>query len=96
MKLTITNTIQIDVSDEDELRICLRNIPTLQNQLGCSSASSKVIESKETIHLQSACDAEKETIINALNIFENNKTKAAEFLGWTRATLYSKIKQYEL
>lgn len=39
---------------------------------------------------------EKETILQALDSCNNNKTKAAEMLGISRTLLYRKIKEYEI
>ena len=41
-------------------------------------------------------EMEKEHIIKALQISDTNKTKAAEFLGIRRSTLYEKIKLYNI
>ncbi|MBN2735815.1 MAG: sigma-54-dependent Fis family transcriptional regulator [Spirochaetales bacterium] len=41
-------------------------------------------------------ELEKETILQALNRWEGNRTKAAEELGITRRTLFNKIKEYHL
>ncbi|SFN74975.1 two-component system, NtrC family, response regulator HydG [Capnocytophaga haemolytica] len=39
---------------------------------------------------------EKELIINALHETQNNKTEAAKLLGFTRKTLYNKLKAYNI
>ena len=41
-------------------------------------------------------ELEKETITEALNICENNKTQAAKLLGISRTLLYRKISKYEI
>ncbi len=41
-------------------------------------------------------EAEKELIVEALHVWEGNRTKAAEALGITRKTLFNKIKEYGL
>lgn len=41
-------------------------------------------------------DLEKETIIKALQVSNNNKTKTAKMLGISRTLLYKKIEKYEL
>jgi transcriptional regulator of acetoin/glycerol metabolism len=39
---------------------------------------------------------EREKILRALNKLEGNRSRAARFLGISRATLYEKLKSYNL
>ncbi|MGB4432715.1 MAG: helix-turn-helix domain-containing protein [Bacillota bacterium] len=39
---------------------------------------------------------ERHEIQEALNLFDNNRTRAAEYLGISRRTLQTKIKKYGL
>lgn len=39
---------------------------------------------------------EKRAILEALRITKGNASSAADALGWGRATLYRKIKQYDI
>ena len=54
-------------------------------------------KSKESITAgYSLAEYELEAICNALNLSDNNRKKAAQLLKISEATLYRKIKQYEL
>jgi two-component system response regulator HydG len=47
-------------------------------------------------HSFSAKTNEKELIVKALHEVNNNKTKAAKLLNFSRKTLYNKLKEYNL
>ncbi|WP_251861701.1 sigma 54-interacting transcriptional regulator [Clostridium sp. Marseille-Q2269] len=46
--------------------------------------------------IKTLAEIEKEAIINTLNEYNDNMSQTAKALGITRATLYSKIKKYEI
>jgi DNA-binding NtrC family response regulator len=95
IKLTYTTTFSLEVSNEDELQMAIRNMPWLASQPGFNSAQSNVrhIESINVPQILSMADAEKQAIINALQSC-GTKTKAAAMLGIQRSTLNVKIKEY--
>jgi DNA-binding NtrC family response regulator len=62
----------------------------LPPEINAEAAGSSL---KETLSSQMA-DAEKETILQALSRAGGNRTKAANLLGISRASLYNKLRQY--
>ena len=93
IKLTLETKVTLEVDSEEELQMCMRNMPWLQcRPMGFDSAvtSVKHIESNEVPLL---ADTEKQAIIDALAVCETKK-ETAELLGICKATLYSKLKSY--
>ncbi len=57
------------------------------------SFTKKIFTEPENLSLQAV---EKQHIIQVLNLFAGNRSKAAEVLGISRKTLYRKLKEYNL
>ena len=70
-----------------------RYLPPANNEL---NSARSFVDSRPIPMSLSLEDKEKITIERALQEADHDKTKTAKFLGITRATLYTKIKKYNL
>ena len=67
--------------------------PQLLSMVSSESASTAPVDSTEILPLE---QVERQTLIHALKMTDNNITKAAQALHIDRSTLYRKLKLYEL
>ena len=67
--------------------------PQLLSMVSSESAPTAPVDSTEILPLE---QVERQTLIHALKMTDNNITQAAQALGINRSTLYRKLKLYEL
>lgn len=86
-----------------ELENCIENIVNMDGDTSFSFENKTLekeqnnsVEKKLEYDMYSLEEWEKKLIINSINKYSGNLTKAAKALGINRSTLYSKIKRYEL
>lgn len=89
LKNVVDRAILMETTD----KIGLKSIIFDPDELGSEKAHARATDSLNTFSLEKA---EKELIAKALQETGWQKTKAASLLGITRATLYSKVKQYNI
>jgi two-component system, NtrC family, response regulator AtoC len=81
----LENTIERAVIFAEGSSIDTEDLPLPGDELSTSRQPLKKLK-----------EAERDLIIEALHVWEGNRTKAAESLGITRRTLFSKIQEYGL
>ena len=78
---------------EGELMLSHFNLQT--NNLPAANPPQEATQSSASFRMQRG-DAEQGIVLQALEACNGNKTVAAEMLGITRATLYRKLKKYNI
>jgi len=68
----------------------------IENRTGDTGASTTDGVGLKELKDQAWEEIERHEIQEALNLFDNNRTRAAEYLGISRRTLQTKIKKYGL
>jgi DNA-binding NtrC family response regulator len=96
----LQNVIHRAVIVADGNVIKLSDLPTELNALGMAQIhlgrNAVLIEDPETNDIRALEDVERDVIKRALEVTGGNFTVAAQKLGIGRATLYRKVKEYEL
>lgn len=78
----------------------LENIPRTEvqerNQMRTEELPGEYEEGQQNLLRTNYVDLEKQTILHALEICQNNRSKAAEYLGISRRTLYRRLEEYQI
>ncbi len=97
----LINTVEYAVNLEEGNKIKFNSLPPNIRESKFKKEIALNINSKSSnkLGIPSLADIEKEVILKALNYYgwtEEGKQKTAEVLGISRATIFRKIKKYEL
>jgi len=89
------NVRELENTIERAAILCDTSIIDIQHlfYFGLPLIDEKKVVSKTVVSLE---DSEKELIVNALKMFDNNKSKTAKALGIDRKTLQNKISKFGL
>lgn len=93
-KLSYSWKVDIEVDNEDDLQMAMRNIPLFNVGSAQSNIRQVVSSDIHQLSLHTLADIEKEALIRALANNNFDKTATAKELGIERATVYAKIKKY--
>lgn len=91
----LRNAIERAILLEETDKIGLSSI-AIDSEMQCDCADTEVSPQRRHIQDFSLATAERELIIRALKETGWQKTRAAALLGITRATLYAKVRQYNI
>jgi DNA-binding NtrC family response regulator len=79
------------------------SVPSLSSGVGAQSEGGKVLpfptaarQSSDDAPVATINELESKAIENAIHVYKGNLTEAAKALGIGRATLYRKVKQYNI